>query len=163
MPGSEDAVQRAIHALETGGTAVWIRRSLAFAFIVGLALFYLLHEFRGLATSQAMDQAQIGRELLHGHGWATKFARPLAAGQLQRHNAPLPPLVDAIDLLPLRSHLTMTPHDIVYVGDRIIALLSIALFLASVAVLFLIARRLFDQNLALLSCALILVCDTFWQ
>jgi hypothetical protein len=176
MPGSDDAVQRAIHALETGGTAVWIRRMLAFAFIVGLALFYLLHEFRGLATSQAMDQAQIGRELLLGHGWATKFARPLAAGQLQRrgrnvagkiwtdtYNAPLPPLVDAIALLPVRSHLKMTPHDIVYVGDRMIALLSIALFLASVAVLFLIARRLFDQKVALLSCALILVCDTFWQ
>ena len=44
-----------------------------------------------------------------------------------------------------------------------IALMSIVLFLASVAVLFFIARRLFDQQLALLSCALVLVCDMFWQ
>jgi len=66
MPGSADAIQRAIHALEAGGAAVWVRRALAFCLVVGLALFYLLHEFRGLATSQAMDQAQIGRALLHG-------------------------------------------------------------------------------------------------
>jgi len=176
MPGSADAIQRAIHALESGGAAVWVRRALAFCLVVGLALFYLLHEFRGLATSQAMDQAQIGRALLHGHGWRTNFARPLAAGQLQRHgkdvgqkiwidtyNAPLPPLVDAIALLPVRSHLKMTTRDAVYAGDKMIALVAIVLFLASVVVLFLIARRLFDRQLALLSCALLLLCDTFWQ
>lgn len=176
MPGSADAIQGAIHALESGGAAVWVRRALVCVLIAGLALFYLLNEFRGLATSQAMDQAQIGRELLHGHGWKTNFARPLAAGQLQRrgrnvaqkiwtdtYNAPLPPLVDAIALLPVKSHLKMTPRDTVYAGDKMIALMSIVLFLASVAVLFLIARQLFDQQLALLSCALVLVCDTFWQ
>ena len=135
MPGSADAVQKAIHALESGGAAVWVRRALVFMLILGLSLFYLLHEFRGLATSQAMDQAQIGRELLHGHGWKTNFARPLAAGQLQRHgrdvaqkiwvdtyNAPLPPLVDAIALLSVKSHLKMTPRDTVYAGDKMIAL-----------------------------------------
>ncbi|MDQ3198171.1 MAG: glycosyltransferase family 39 protein [Verrucomicrobiota bacterium] len=175
MPGSADAVQRAIHALEAGGAAVWVRRALAFALVAALALFYLLHEHRGLATSQAMDQAQIGRELLHGHLWKTKFARPLAAGQLQRrgknvaqevwtdtYNAPLPPLVDAIALLPIRSHLKMT-RDPVYIGDRMIALMSMVLFLASLVVLFLIARRLFDQRLALLGCGLVLLGDAFWQ
>ena len=176
MPGSADAIQGAIHALESGGAAVWVRRTLVFVLVAGLALFYLLHEFRGLATSQAMDQAQIGRALLHGNGWKTNFARPLAAGQLQRrgkdvaqkiwidtYNAPLPPLVDAIALLPVRSHLKMTPQDTIYAGDKMIALMSIVLFLASIAVLFLIARRLFDQQLALLSCALVLIGDMFWQ
>jgi hypothetical protein len=164
MPGSADAIQGAIHALESGGAAVWVRRALVFVLLAGLALFYLLHEFRGLATSQAMDQAQIGRALLHGNGWATNFARPLAAGQLQRrgkdvarkiwidtYNAPLPPVIDAIALLPVRSHLKMTPQEVVYVGDKMIALMSIVLFFASIAVLFLIARRLFDRQLALLS------------
>src|SRR5437870_6106316 len=116
MPGSADAVQRVIHALEAGGAAIWVRRALVLAAIVGLALFYLFHEFRGLATSQAMDQAQIGRELLHGHGWRTHLARPLAIGQLQRngkdmaqkiwidtYHAPLPALVDAIALFPVTS------------------------------------------------------------
>ncbi|MEO5718133.1 MAG: hypothetical protein ABIR29_06135 [Chthoniobacterales bacterium] len=85
MPGSADAVQRLIHTLEAGWAVVWVRRALALVLVVGLAVFFLLHEFRGLATAQAMDQAQIGREMLHGHLWKTKVARPLAAGQLQRH------------------------------------------------------------------------------
>ncbi len=176
MPGSADAIQRSIHALESGFAAIWVRRALIALAIIGMALFYFIHEFRGLATSQAMDQAQIGREFLHGHGWQTKFARPLAVGQLQRHgkdpasrvwidtyNAPLPPVVDALALLPVKGHLKMTPRDIIYTGDKAIAFLSILLFLASVAVLFFTARRLFDETLALLSCGLVLVCDTIWQ
>ncbi|HEY5037203.1 MAG TPA: glycosyltransferase family 39 protein [Chthoniobacterales bacterium] len=176
MAGSADAIQRSIHALESGGAAVWVRRALILVVVVALSLLYLIHEFRGLATSQAMDQAQIGRELLHRHGWATNFARPLAIGQLQQHgkdtkqkawidtfNAPLPPLVDAIALLPVKSHLQMTPRDTTYAGDQAIAAVSILLFLASLAVLYLIARRLFDQTVALLACGLVLVCDTIWQ
>ncbi|MBA3960444.1 MAG: glycosyltransferase family 39 protein [Chthoniobacterales bacterium] len=176
MPGSANAIQRLIHGLEMGGAAVWVRRALTALAILALALFYLVHEFRGLASSQGMDQAQIGRELLHGHGWATKFARPLAIGQAQRHgknpaakvwvdtyNAPLPPLVDAIALLTVKARLKMTPSDVIYAGDRAIAAMSILLFLAAVTVLFFTARRLFDQRLALLSCGLVLVCDTLWQ
>ena len=44
-----------------------------------------MHEFRGLATSQAMDQAQIGRNSRERAGCAAEFVRPRAAGQLQRH------------------------------------------------------------------------------
>ncbi|HEY1581794.1 MAG TPA: glycosyltransferase family 39 protein [Chthoniobacterales bacterium] len=176
MSGPADTIQKLVHGLESGGAAVWVRRALACALVVGLGLFYLLHEFRGLAASQAMDQAQIARGLLHGQLWKTEFARPLAIGQLQSHgrdvprqiwsdtyNAPLPPLVDAIALLPVRSHLQMSAQDAIYVGDRMIALMSIVLFLASLAVLFLIARRLFDQKLALLACAFVLLGAIFWR
>ncbi len=176
MPGSADFIQRTVHALEAGGAAKWIVRIVVALAIMGLGCFYLLHEFRGLGASQGMDQAQIGRELIRGHGWATQFARPLAAGQLQGHgknpaqkvwvdtyNAPLPPLVDALALLPIKGSLKMTPRDIVYRGDQAIAIMSMLLFIASVVVLFFLARRLFDQQLALLSCGLVLVCDLIWQ
>jgi len=153
-----------------------MRRGLIAAVIAVIALFYLTHEFRGLATSQAMDQAQIGREIARGHGWRTNFARPRAIGQLLAHgknvpekvwidtyNAPLPPLVNAFALFPIKSHWKMTPADISYLGDRAIAVMSILLFLLSVVVLFFIARQLFDQRLALMTCALVLLCDMFWQ
>jgi 4-amino-4-deoxy-L-arabinose transferase-like glycosyltransferase len=175
MPGSADFIQRAIHTLEAGGLAVWIRRGLAVVAVIALALIYIVN-FRGLATSQAMDQAQIGREIARGHGWRTNVVRPRAVGQLQAHgknvaraiwsdtyNAPLPPLVDAIALRAVRSHWAMTPNDLIYVGDRAIAAMSILIFLASVGLLFLVARRLFDQRLALLACALVLLCDACWQ
>jgi len=115
MPGSADFVQRFVHTLEAGSAAPWIRRALAVIGIFAIALTYMYH-FRGLATSQAMDQAQIGRFIVSGHGWHTNFARPAAIGQLQArrkdskralwvdtYQAPLPPLVDAIALFPLKS------------------------------------------------------------
>jgi dolichyl-phosphate-mannose-protein mannosyltransferase len=175
MPGAADFVQRAVHALEAGGLAVWIRRGLVVVVIFALAFYYMWH-FRGLATSQAMDQAQIGRAIASGKGFTTNFARPLAMGQLKAngknvangiwvdtYNAPLPPLVNAIALLTVKNKWKMGPTDLIYAGDKAIAVFSIIFFLLSVVMLFFIARTLFDQRLAVFSCALALLSDIFWQ
>ena len=175
MPGAAEAIQRAVHAIEAGGLAPWLRRGLLVVAIIAVAVIYMYH-FRGLAASDGMDQAQIGREIARGHGWHTQFVRPRAIAQLQAHgknvpqkiwsdtyNAPLPPLVDAIALLPVKSHWQMTARDLVSTADGAIAVMSLVLFFASVAVLFFLARRLFDQRLAFLACGLVLVCDMMWQ
>ena len=57
----------------------------------------------------------------------------------------------------------MTPRDLVYAGDKAIVIMSMLLFVVSVAVLFFIARRLFDERLAQLGCGLVLLCDAIWQ
>src|SRR5438067_3032416 len=175
MPGSEEFIQSAVHALEAGGLAVWVKRG---AVALGIVAIVVLHfyQFRGLSTSQAMDQAQIGRAIASGEGWSTKMARPLAIGQLQAngkdvpkniwldtYNAPLPPFVDAIALLPVKAFWKMNPRTLIYAGDKAIATMSILLFIASVGILFFTARRLFDQRLALLVCGLILLCEAMWQ
>jgi 4-amino-4-deoxy-L-arabinose transferase-like glycosyltransferase len=175
MPGSADFIQRAVHALEMGGLAIWIRRGLVAAIIVALGVYYFYH-FRGLATSQAMDQAQIARAIAGGQGWSTNFARPLAIAQLRAnkkdvarniwidsYNAPLPPLINAIPVLAVKRSWKMGPTDLIYSGDSAIVIMSMLLFLLSVAVLFFTTRRLFDQRLAILVCALILLCDMMWQ
>ena len=90
MPGSAEFVQRVVHTLETGWPTIWLRRSLVVALIGGISLFYLLSEFRGLATSQAMDQAQMAREIARGHFWQTKYARPRVIGQLLTHGKNVP-------------------------------------------------------------------------
>ena len=63
MPGDADFIQRTLHAVEQGWAAVWVKRVLCAMVIAGIAVFYMLHEFSGLATSQAMDQAQIARNI----------------------------------------------------------------------------------------------------
>jgi hypothetical protein len=175
MPGSEEFIQSAVHALEAGGLVVWVKRGAVALAIAALVVLYF-YQFRGLSTSQGMDQAQIGRAIASGEGWRTKLVRPLAVGQLQAHgkdvaqsvwsdtyNAPLPPLIDAIALLPVKAHWKMTPRTVIYAGDKAIATMSILLFIGSVAILFFTARRLFDQRLALLACGLVLLCDAMWQ
>jgi len=175
MPGSEEFIQSAVHALEAGGLAVWVKRG---ALALGIIAIVVLHfyEFRGLSTSQGMDQAQIGRAIASGEGWSTKMARPLAVGQLQAHgkdvsrniwvdtyNTPLPPFVNAIALLPVKAYWKMDPRTVLYAGDKAIAAMSILLFIGSVAMLFFTARRLFDQRLSLMACGLVLLCETMWQ
>src|SRR5256714_2862558 len=175
MPGSEEFIQSAVHALEAGGLVVWVKRVALALGIIAIAVLHM-YQFRGLSTSQGMDQAQIGRAIASGEGWHTKMARPLAVGQLQAHgkdaakniwldtyNAPLPPLVDAIALLPVKAHWKMDPRTMIYAGDKAIATMSILLFIGSVAALFFTARRLFDQRLALLACGLVLLCEAMWQ
>jgi hypothetical protein len=175
MPGSEEFIQSAVHALEAGGLVVWVKRGAVALAIAALVVLYF-YQFRGLSTSQGMDQAQIGRAIASGQGWRTKLVRPLAVGQLQAHgkdvaqsvwsdtyNAPLPPLIDAIALLPVKGHWKMSTRTAIYAGDKAIATMSILLFIGSVAVLFFTARRLFDQRLALLACGLVLLCDAMWQ
>src|SRR6267378_2914231 len=175
MPGSEEFIQSAVHALEAGGLVVWVKRGALALGIIAIAVLHM-YQFRGLSTSQGMDQAQIGRAIASGEGWGTKLVRPLAVGQLQAHgkdvaqsvwsdtyNAPLPPLIDAIALLPVKAHWKMTPRTIIYAGDKAIAAMSILLFIGSAGVLFFTARRLFDQRLALLACGLVLLCETMWQ
>ncbi len=178
MPGAAEAIQRAVHALEAGELTVWVRRLLGVLGIVAIAVFYTVWpgHVRGLATAQAMDQAQIGREILHGHGWRTQLVRPRAIAQLQAHgknvtqniwkdtyNAPLPPLVDAIALIPVRAHLQMTPRDLTAAGDVAIVWMSILLFIGSVVILYFLAARLFDRRLAVIACGLVLLCDMMWQ
>jgi len=175
MAGSDEFVQRAVHALETGPAYLWIRRALAGVAVAAIALIFMFN-FRGLATSQAMDQAQIGRLFLSGHLWHTNYVRPRAVGQLQSHgknvarriwvdtyNAPLPSVVDAIALLPVKSRLQNLGKEPVYIGDKAIALMAILLFFASIFVQFLTARRLFDRWLAVVACSLTVLCEMMWQ
>ena len=175
MPSSEEFIQTAVHALEAGGLSVWVKRGAVAMAVISIAAIYL-YQFRGLSTSQGMDQAQVGRAIASGQGWKTKVARPRAIGQLQRHgksvadkiwtdtyNAPLPPLIDAFALIVVKPYWKMTPRSIVYAGDRAIVMMSILIFLGSIAVLFFTVRRLFDQRLALLTSGLTLLCDAMWQ
>jgi hypothetical protein len=106
---NETKVQAFIHALEEGGWVSRIRLVLLIALIASVWVIVILNEFKGLSDDKGMDQAQVGRQIATGHGFSTKFIRPLAYSQFMNHrgafpagdvpdtyNAPLNPLVDAI-------------------------------------------------------------------
>jgi len=163
MPGSEEFIQTAVHALEAGGLAVWVRRGAVALGIIAIASIYL-YQFRGLSTSQGMDQAQIGRAIARGEGWSTRQLQTHGRSVSEKiwtdtYNAPLPPFVDAVALLFVKPYWKITPRMLIYARDRAIAVMSIFLFLGSVVVLFFVARRLFDRRLALLACGLVFLCD----
>ena len=71
-------------------TGILIRRSLFFLVLIILTLGNLFTLFRGLNSPNAMDQAQIAREIARGNGFATKFIRPVAYNQAKPKNKPSP-------------------------------------------------------------------------
>jgi hypothetical protein len=143
---------------------------------LALASVYLFIQFRGFSISTAMDQAQISREIAKGNGYTTQYIRPLAIWQLEHagksipsHHfpellqSPLNPLINALPLKLVESEWKLTPLDIVYIGDRVIAATAILFFLFSVVIWYFAGAILFDKKTALIGCAGLLLSDMMWQ
>ncbi len=158
---------------------VIIRRSLFFLLLVILTLGHLFILFRGLNTPQAMDQAQIAREIARGNGFTTKFIRPVAFHQAQKakgavpftafedtYHAPLNPLINAAVLKLIGAEVpedwTMGENQFIFPMDRIIASVSTLFFLMAIGVNYLLVSRIFDPKIAGVTALLVLFCQTLW-
>lgn len=73
-----DAVQEMIHRLEVGGGVRYLRVGLAVLAVLLLTALYDLFCYRNFSTQEAMDSAQLARNLAQGKGYTTQFLRPLS-------------------------------------------------------------------------------------
>lgn len=101
-----DSVQELIHKLEEGTGARYIKIGALVLLLAGLAVGYNWRCFRNLSTAEAMDAAQVGRNLSEGQGFTTDFVRPLSVYLLTNH-AGLKPLPAGE---PLPSDLAQLKH-----------------------------------------------------
>jgi hypothetical protein len=85
MPLSQ-LIQKLIHMLEFGALARYLRFILLGLVILGMVLVYDLRDYRNLATSEAMDSAQLARNIAEGRGYTTLFIRPFSLYLVQSHN-----------------------------------------------------------------------------
>ncbi len=162
-------------------TGIIIRRSLFFLVLIILTLGNLFVLFRGLNSPQAMDQAQISREIARGNGFTTKLIRPIAYDQAQRaqktsislkgfqdtYHSPLNPLLNAAVLKLVGADKSdawqMNENELVYPLDRVIATVSTLFFLMAIGVNYLLISRIFDAKIAGVCAILMLFCETFWN
>jgi hypothetical protein len=176
MATNPKGIQNLVHSIDQGHLVPIIRIGVFVGLIVTLTLLYLFVQFRGLSSSTAMDQAQIARNIAAGRGISTQYIRPLAIWQLEKagkgiptenfpdfFQSPLNPIVNALPLKLIQSSWKLTPTDLIYIGDRMIAATAILFFLLSVGVWYLVGLRLFDKKLSLLGCAMLLLTDLMWQ
>jgi hypothetical protein len=179
MAAGDVQVQSAVHSLDQGRFAFFIRAGMFTVLILGLSLLYLFVQFKGLGTPTAMDQAQIARNLAEGKGFTTRYIRPLALHMIQKqqgentqvdlkafpdfYQSPLHPWISSFVVAFVKGQTKLSATDFVFVGDRLIAALGILFFILSVAVWFLVLSRLFDTRLALFSCAAVLLTDLLWE
>lgn len=162
-------------------TGIIIRRSLFFLILVALTLGNLFALFRGLNSPQAMDQAQIAREIARGNGFTTKMIRPVAYYQAQQaenrsvsllgfqdtYESPLNPLLNAAVLKLIGADDSnawqMNENEMVFPLDRVIATVCTLFFLMAIGVNYLLISRIFDAKIAGVCAILMLFSETFWD
>jgi hypothetical protein len=162
-------------------TGVLIRRSLFFLILIILTLGNLFVLFKGLNSPQAMDQAQIAREIARGNGFTTKMIRPVAYYQAEKaekhsvslmgfqdtYHSPLNPLLNAAVLKLIGADdaeaWQMGENEMVFPLDRVIATVSTLFFLMAIGVNYLLISRIFDAKIAGVCAILMLFCETFWD
>ncbi|MEX1044964.1 MAG: hypothetical protein WEC73_02440 [Chthoniobacterales bacterium] len=171
----ETGIQKFLHAFEQGSVAVWVRRILVILVLVVVSAVWFSLKFNGFNDPDAMDQAQIGRQLASGQGYSTLYARPLAlhvmlarTGEIRRplpevDQAPLGPAVNAAVLRLSGMDFAFAPGSLVSPAERAITVAGFVFFAASLLLIYLLGRRLFDARLALLGTGLILVMDLYWR
>src|SRR5262245_56888194 len=79
-------VQDVIHKLEVGGGVRGLKVALGILAALSLALLYNFRCYKNFSTQEAMDSAQVGRNMAEGRGYTTLFVRPFSLFLVKRHN-----------------------------------------------------------------------------
>lgn len=192
-------LQEFIHQLENGVGSRFIRTALLILLTGTLWFLYDWRAFRNPSAQEAMDAAQVGRNLAEGKGFTTLCVRPFSMFLLKRHNQPPggvaraahandpaqikgphpdlanPPvyplmLAGLMKTLPFQF---LSPNANPGLGgpsasarsqpDFLIALANQVLFLVLVALVFFLARRLFDEPVAWVSAVVLFGSELFWR
>jgi len=192
-------LQELIHKFDTGP---WLRKlkvAVIGLVLLLLAMGYNLRAFHNMNTEEAMDAAQLARNLAEGKGYTTLFIRPFSLCLVKKHNEakfgarpsdphadyaqingrhpdlanpPVYPclLAGLMKVLPFSFTTTSTKpfwssdgRFARYQPDFLISLFNQLLLYAVIWLTFLLARRLFDANVAWLSALLLLGCESLWR
>jgi hypothetical protein len=78
--------QDLIHFLDVAVGPRVFRIGLSVLAVVALTSLYDWRAFRNMTTQEAMDSAQVGRNLAQGKGFRTSFIRPLSIFLVRNHN-----------------------------------------------------------------------------
>jgi hypothetical protein len=192
-------LQDIVHRLEVGGGTRFFRVGLAVLAIVLLTVGYNWRAFRNMASPEAMDVAQVARNIAQGKGYTTLFIRPFSIFLVKKHNQeiqgvpavgkvadpaklrgmhpdlanpPVYPVVLAalMKVLPFNYNIptansfgSSSGRFSRFEPDFLIALFNQLLFIVVIALVFFLARRLFDPGVAWLSAGLLLGTELLWR
>jgi hypothetical protein len=82
----EDRIQALIHKIDVAAGTRWLNYTALTLLVVALAFRYDTHCYRSFSSPEAMDAAQVARNLAGGRGFTTEFIRPFSIYLLQKHN-----------------------------------------------------------------------------
>src|ERR1044071_10326136 len=79
-------LQEVIHQIEAGRGLKFLRTSLLVLALLMAVVGYNWRAFRNMSTQEAMDAAQLARNISEGKGYTTLFIRPLSVYLLKKNS-----------------------------------------------------------------------------
>ena len=176
----ESSIQSAVFNIELGRGKRVLQWLLVVLVAIALSLVYTAGQFRGLDRREAIDMAQLARNIAHGKGFTTYVIRPLSLWQLKTYrddheqyfmehpdlvNPPLYPLVLAglFKLLPNSVFDFKVPGEQIYAPERwVIVPFNQLCLLLSLLLVYRWSKQLFDNRVAVTAGLLLLFSDTLW-
>ncbi len=162
MPGSSK--QFFVSSLGQGRGLFCIRGLIIILVILVAVGIYAGFRFRGLTDGRAMEQAQLGRNIAEGRGFATKCRRPLDFWYLERNgkdihgeqadirHAPAYPFVLSLGFKTVNpSYEVVSDFDIFDAERQVVVPVCIIFYAASALMVFLLGLKLFDIRVAVVA------------
>jgi hypothetical protein len=87
-------LQESIHKLEVAGGMRYLKMGLVLLGILAVVAWYNIQSFKNMGTQEAMDSAQLARNISQGKGYTTLFVRPFSMYLFKRENEMAPGAVD---------------------------------------------------------------------
>ena len=81
-----ELVQNLIHKLEVGAGQRVLRVTVLALMVLGLMVLYNLRAYRNFSSPEAMDAAQLARNIADGKGYTTLFIRPFSLYLVKKNN-----------------------------------------------------------------------------
>lgn len=174
----ESSIQNLVYNVDVGIGLRLIKSGLYILIVFIVMLVYTATQFRGLRDAEAMDCAQIGRNLVLRHGFITQCIRPATiwclseksprrSAMMNQHpdilHPPLWPTVLAAGFAALGSSLTADAGQGAFAPEQYAIIPTCHVFsLLTGLLVFLLGRRLFDRKLALLAATVYFSSDLVW-
>ncbi len=173
-------LQNFIHKLEEGSGVKVVKGLAGLLAFVMLAIVYNQAHFQNFSTAEAMDNAQLARNLAEGKGYQTSFIRPFSLYLLQAKqggalplqgvqpdlsNPPAYPylLAQWMRVSPFHYEISDPQKFSRYEPEVRIAWLNQALFLLTLWLLFRLAKRLFDDSVAWFAVVVLGGSELLWK
>ena len=159
-------VQSAVGSMSAGAGLRILKGCVFVFFLLVVVGFYAFTQFQGLRDAEAMDYAQLARNLAAGEGFTTALVRPISLWYFEDRkirladparppdivHAPLYPVVLAAGFKVLRPSFDLDPEARLFAPERkVIVPFGVVLTLATALMIYLLGRRLFDPRAAALA------------
>ena len=178
MPG----LQEWIYRLEEGAGARILKVTAALLGFIALAMCYDLRAYKNFSSDEAMENAQLARNVAEGKGFTTQTIRPLSLYLLQKNSAanpktllnqPIPDLSNPpvypallgglMKIFPFKFAIPLEKRFTTFQPEMWITFFNQVLFFVAAFLLFKLARRLFDNAVAWLTAAIFAGSELFWR